>query len=798
MYRLDIKYTMEYGDINPDTGQPEITVTPDPDHPGTYIYRWTTHYATMQGEDINGILTEVWNDISTYEFVVYYGSPVWDIFFPARTAVRLWSDKEQKYIFNGRVVNVTQDMEADGTLYKTIQCENEMAYLCDSVCDIQEIITRLREHNRSMVARDVLITILELHHLRCEGIAATLGKGFMPPNSTWDEEDEQFIYPADAYPTNSLTNDLSADVDTSWAIIQDIFVNTLGMDIWVSYNPDAVPEGDDPTWTFGYNVLNMAATTAHVEYGDDITITSNMKSLRVETSPTSNGRVTRIVPLGGVGQNGKRLDVTSIPQYHEGWTDPDHNRAVANEILSITYGKVDKVSLHEDLTDNGNKTQAEIDSMIQELYRRGRAEADALSGGITSITVDAVDLYELGESNTHRFEVGKYHRITNPFFGLDDTFRLVRKVTDLAEPYNPQLEFAKQQITSTSMSAGRSTNTASRIYNVEDMISKRLDMSSVMRTNKTTYEQLTNKNANTVHYVDQGDGTWKAYMGDEPIVISGGGGVVDNAAIVTSNINDFLIEQELMMTITPATKVYYGGMPQFAVVQGHYCLLLGQSISQNNITYDSTTGKWVIGGNADLYDAIIENKDKFGTQLGTAEDGGIVYGTLMTSADGVHKYPQSYRALIPVFTEISHSTNGWVHRISYEHWDATNNDPMGEWYGNLTHPTATNGGSYVPSAFIPRTPTNGNNNTWAHPISDFFIVPILYNINTTTEAGRDYGRVDFDQFLFFATAEGYNGKYSVTFMSNNGTTTNAPLISAAELAFMQGLYRRSEPQEVTP
>lgn len=799
MYRLDIKYTREYGDTDPSTGQPEITITRDPDKPGTYIYSWQTHYATMNADEINGTLTEICNDISTFEFVVYYGSSCWDVFAPARTAARLWSEKEQRYIFNGRVVNVTQDMEADGTLYKTVQCENELAYLCDSICDVQEVITRLRDRNRSMVARDVLITMLELHHINAESIAATLKKGFMPPNSTWSDENECYVYPSNVYPTTAIDNAISGDVDTTWAMIQDIFVNTLGFDIWVSYNPSAVPEGEDQTWTFGYNVFNMAAPNQHMEYGDDITLTSNMQSLRVEASPTSNGRITRIVPLGGIGQDGKRLDVTSIPQYHEGWVDPSYERAVSNELLSISYGHIDKVTLHEDLVNNGNKTDAEVQAMIQELYRRGRAEADALSGGITSITVDAVDLYELGESNAHKFEVGKYHRITNQFFGLDDTFRLVRKVTDLAEPYNPQLEFAKEQTKSTAMTASRSSSTANRIYNVENMIANRLDMSSIMRTNKTAYEQLVTKNENTVHYVDQGDGTWKAYMGDEPIVGEGGGGVVESAAIVTTNINDFLINQELMMTITPETRLYYGGMPTFVVVQGHYCLALGQSLNANSITYDTTTEKWVIGGNADLYDAILENKEKFGTQLGTADSGGIVYGNLLTSADGVHKYPQNYAAIFLEFTQYSHSTTGWNQRIQGRRLIATNTDPRAEWYDNITHPTATQESTtYTTATLNPRTPDNGANTAWTNTISDWFIVPSLYNINMQTTAGRDYGTVACDQYLFFATADGYDGKYSVTLMTFNGTMLNVPLISAAELAFMQGLYQRSEPQEVTP
>ena len=565
-YSLVIKWTGVY---DPDAADPDIVVTRDPDHPGTYIYSWTTHRTTMAGTEINGTLDEPWNGISTFTFNVYYGSPCWDVFFPARTAVRLWSEKEQKYIFNGRVADVTENMGADGILYRTVQCENELAYLCDSICDTKEVEDRLEEYNRGMNARDVLITMLELHHINAESIAATLKKGFMPPNSTWDDETNAYDYPSNCYPAISIREAFNGDVDTTWALIQDILVNNLGMDIWVTYDDSVVPEGGDPTWIFGYNVLNMRQSTNTGTTGDPITISTNMKSLKIETSPTSNGRITRIVPLGGIGVNGRRLDVSSIPQYHEGWTDPSYEKAISNEFLSITYGHIDKVSLHEDLVDNGNKTETEVNAMIQELYRRGKAEADALSGGITSISIEAVDLYEAGYDNAHKFQIGNYHRIVNDFFGLDDTFRLVRKVTDLAQPWNPKLEFAKGQTSQTNLTKSRQVSTSGRIYNVENMISSRLDKSAVKRTTQSAYDAMTSRNPTTVHYAAQGDGTWKAYMGDEPIVFSDGGWEVENAVLYdAANLHDYTVDTTLMANISANTKLYYGASSRMIVAQG--------------------------------------------------------------------------------------------------------------------------------------------------------------------------------------------------------------------------------------
>ena len=624
MYSLQIKHTGVY---DPDATDPDIVVTRDPDHPGTYIYSWTTYRTSMSSTEINGTLDESLNGIATFTFNVYYGSSCWDVFFPARTAVRLWDEKDQKFIFTGRVADVTENMGADGLLYRTVQCESELAYFCDSICDTQDVLDRLQEYNRGMNARDVLVTMLELHHFNAGGIAATITKGFFPPNSTWNDNTNAFDYPSSCYPTTNISEAFNGDVDTTWALMQDILVENLGMDIWVTYNDDAVPVGGDPTWTFGYNVLNMRKATDTGIAGDPITISTNMKSLKIETSPTSNGRITRIVPLGGIGVNGRRLDVSSIPQYHEGWVDPSYEKQVANEILSITYGLVDKVSLHEDLVDNGNKTEAEVNAMIQELYRRGKSEADALSGGITSIAIEAVDLYEAGYTGAHKFEIGSFHRIVNEFFGLDETFKLVRKVTDLAQPWNPKLEFAKGQTSQTNLTKNRQVSTSGRIYNVENMISSRLDKSAVKRTTQAAYDLMTNRNPTTVHYADQGDGTWKAYMGDEPIKFGDGGWEVDTAVLLDSaNIHDWVASEELMANISANTKLLYGGHQKMVAVQGYACRYANAALDDDDADKFGTKielDAWYRGDAASAYVLRHYVIEMFVNEITTSTSGGV-------------------------------------------------------------------------------------------------------------------------------------------------------------------------------
>ena len=801
MYRLDIKWTGVY---DPNAQDPEITITPVPDKPGTYNYSWVTHYATMNSDEINGTLDEVWNGISTFTFNVYKSSSCWDCFFPARTAVRLYSEKEQRYIFNGRVADVTENMDADGLLYRTVQCENELSYLCDSICDTQEVAERMQQFNRVMCVRDVLITMLELHHLNAEGIAGTLKKGFMPPNSTWNDTTNSYDYPNTCYPAPSIDEAFNGDVDTTWALIQDILIDKLGMDLWVTYDDSVVPEGGDPTWTFGYNVLNMWYGTTKT-YGDPITISTNMQSLKIETAPTSNGRITRIVPLGGIGVNGTRLNVASIPQYHEGWTDPSYEKAISNEMLSITYGHVDKVSLHEDLVDNGNKTEQEIADMIQELYRRGKAEADALSGGITSITLRAVDLYEAGYSGANKFEIGKYHRIVNSFFGLDEEFRLIRKTTDLAEPYNPELEFAKSRTSQTNMTANRQTRTSERIYNVENMLASRLDKSAVKLTTASQYEAMTNRNPTTVHYADQGDGTWKAYMGDEPIVFSEGGGGwnVETAAVLnTGNFDNFNITHEEMVEISPTTKFYYGAKPAFIVLQGMLCYFGSGNV--NTSTYPCQ-----LDGSTEIFQSVIDNKEFFSASS---------YSSMTSPEHTLMSYPSGKDATWVRYWSFTASTVQAV--MNYQNSSLYLQQFVQPYSSRWTLNTGSKPTElkFYDDLSAEEKAAVVNNDTWKYRdrgyggvyhngdyrleqlVDNIFVLPIVTAIHDTLTTPNGYptpyGYAEVGNMYIVGGEEWQRPTYTVWAALLSGTSGYMPFKSQAEHDFAMGMTKRSEPQEV--
>lgn len=564
MYHIDLKYTGEYGEIDPSTGNPEITISPIPDEPGAYNYSYYVHRSDVPETEINGTLVEEVCGINTLVFEVYPGSKSWECFFPRRTSLQLWSDREGGYIFSGRVASVEPHMEEDGHCYKIVRCESEIAYLCDSVCDLNEVRERIEEKGRRFYTDDIAITMLELHKLHIDGFAGNVNKVFYPPHCTWNEEKKEFVRIDTHLPYSgvSMENALNGDVGTTFALFKQLFVEGMGWDIWVEHAPDAVSPDEDANSQEGYLVFGAGlAGSAGTLETCDIVVGKNMKSLSIEYVPTNDGIITRIVPLGGVGANGRRLTVESIPQYHEGWTTPSYTREIANELLYITYGSADKVVIYDDLVDDGNKSPEEVEALVRELYRRGKAEADALSDGITSITVSAADLYAAGY-DVGRLRIGNAYSVVADLFRLNAPFRLSKKVTRLADPTNPDLVFARTAATATAQTISRNVNTMNRIYNAEKTLSTRMDNTAIKLTTATDYGAMVTRNPKTIHLVDQGDDTFRAYIGDKPLVIEGGGGGrIEHAAIVTEDASELVVNKELTgLDVGQRSQAYYGGI----------------------------------------------------------------------------------------------------------------------------------------------------------------------------------------------------------------------------------------------
>lgn len=296
-----------------------------------------------------------------------------------------------------------------------------------------------------------------------------------------------------------------------------------------------------------------------------------------------------------------------------------------------------------------------------------------------------------------------------------------------------------------------------------------------------------------VEYFTYPSSGWIARRNGKPKPMGGGGAstTVETATVLTDdNFHDFVIEEEVMVDIVPPNRIYYGAHPSFCIIQGHYCLM-----SNGGISYDTETGKWTIGGVDGVYEKIIENKDKFGTQIGTQEGGGWLYHGSSTIA-----YPTKYGCISCEIYSMIYSSNGIRIQTLARRWTADTVEPSGNWWesemtwGTLAELTTT-GGYYTQYLKTP-----DNDMYWASPLKDIFIVPCVSFYNTPTSGSQSkrkhpYGYIVMNNYIVFASADGIN--YGVTQLMSTSNDqllfAYGALISEAENAFTLGISKRSEP-----
>lgn len=586
MFRIDFQSTPEYGD--PTTGQYTVD---------NGLINYTTHRFSIEASALrDGMLDEKFGGaISTLDLTILREAlpgetqlkrdSIWRDLTPARTSVRLWSERKQKYIFEGRISSAEETMDSQGRVYKRVTCEDQMSYLTDSIVTADEIWQRLLNKGLTndlgvVKATDFFEALIELHDNKMGGIAGGITKSFKPVfHGTLDDvgiinfrekERKQF------------------DAGTTYAKLMGWFnqehdtVKNVKYEFWITHN-DKIDPG-----TYGYLILNMGkvGSGGEIKSSPKIKLRENMQSLTVRHSYGSDGKTTRIIPLGGVGANGKRLDVSSLPQYIEGMSDPVYRNAVENSTLALTYGYIDKIVLFDDLVDDGNKSPEEVEVLKKNLLARGRALADALTDKATSISVSALDLFNAG-MDPEGFDVGNAYTVDNPRLdyysgGLsvrfEKSYRLVEKKTPLLNSWRTMFTFGDEVQTATGRTLAEALAASERIFNVGSALASRLDDSSVkLCDSQADFDRIASKNSRTVYYVPQDGSTAHAYIGNRRLEFAGGGGgdrfTVQYAAVLSEEeLETYLVQERMQIAARCGMTAYYGGAPSRMIINGYRVL----------------------------------------------------------------------------------------------------------------------------------------------------------------------------------------------------------------------------------
>lgn len=433
--------------------------------------------------------------------------------------------------FYGRVTDVQDSMDSSGKFCRRVTCANEMDFLDDT-----RTSATIAANTYTMA---ILTTLLNAHN-------ATVGV-----NSPRRFE----IGDITAVAGKSLADSITFDYVTTLEAIKKIFIETFGSEIRTRH-------------IGGVNYIDVGKFGSNSQ--TVIKISDNLQNIRVSRS-AADRIVTRLIPLGGVGYNEKRLTIEQASGNTSGHIYIDNAELVAK------YGIHEGVLIVNDLT---AKSSGQVAALSQQLYDIGVEAAAALSIPAVQITLSALDLQKLGLSGYSGFALGNTHMTICPKLGVYNDLRITGVKRKLSSPQNTELTIAtvnrlrdKANASLSAMLAAIDKNTNNKIdrnsYTYTSVVNDHFDgVKKLKKTTKTQYDRET-KDPQTAYFVDD-NGDYTLWLGDDQINLGGGGGSIQFAAVLTSEQQQYWIPGHDLVPVDfrGQAQVWYGQAPARFICQG--------------------------------------------------------------------------------------------------------------------------------------------------------------------------------------------------------------------------------------
>lgn len=255
---------------------------------------------TKSQNRVTGQIQKQVNSIDSFTFVIYPNNIGYSKIIPMRTHVdvadTLHNDNDT---FHGRVLQISPSMDESGVVCKTVTCEGELGYLCDSVMlygymknvQIYTFLQQLVIRHNSRVATDKQFTL-----------------------GTVDADTKAY--------------DFTFNYETALETLNSLLINNenIGGEIRVRY-------------ANGKRYLDYAQTTFSAGSDTKIELAVNMRSSTQNVDPSS--LVTRLIPLGAKisDESDERLTISNI--------------YIDNSELVSSYGIIQGTKVFEDITTKG-------------------------------------------------------------------------------------------------------------------------------------------------------------------------------------------------------------------------------------------------------------------------------------------------------------------------------------------------------------------------------------------------------------------------------------------------------------
>ena len=368
---------------------------------------------------IDGKIVEGINTINSFSFSMLPNNPRFNELFSYTTKIYVIKIKDNRRVFYGRVVKPKVSMESDGSFSKTIECEDRMGYLCDSLMDYLpeqywNVKNTTYHEDGSIDKRGVLEFVLSIH------------------NRKQPDDKKIYVGEVDIEDTDNVLYFGMQQHKNAFDTLKEKLVEHLGGEL-------RLREGTD-----GKLYLDYLKEAGEVKT-TSIALKKNMQKLSKETDPTSF--ITRLYPLGNKIKKTVEEKDGSITEIE---TDERITCAEANDGIPYvddeegirTYGIIEGYRIYDHVV------------YPRTLLNHARVTLATNNKVKQKHVITALDLSTIG-LDIDSFEVGNYHPIKNSLVGVDDTLRIIKKTTNINQPETSQLEIGDKYATLTELQLKR-------------------------------------------------------------------------------------------------------------------------------------------------------------------------------------------------------------------------------------------------------------------------------------------------------------------------------------------------------
>ncbi len=331
-----------------------------------------------------GTIKKEINKIDYFSMSFFLNNPAYGNLKPFKTFINVLNTKTGKHEFEGRILNPSGTMEANGLISYNYECEGELGYLHDS---------QQKHLEYRGTPENLLVEILNYHNDQVEDYKKFY-PGIMEVTTTTDN---LYVY-------------LSAESST-FDEIKDKILERVGGELRIRKENE-----------IRYlDVLERVGENKQTQ----IKIAKNLKSISQSVDPTEI--ITRLTPLG-----------TRFESEEEEATDASQARLTIEEVNNgIPY--IDRPDLIAEFGIQGGSVTWDDITLPSRLLSTGQNWMNNQKVALTQYEISALDLFLIG-LDIDIFDVGNSHPIINPIMNIDERLRIIGKTTDINNPQDASLK----------------------------------------------------------------------------------------------------------------------------------------------------------------------------------------------------------------------------------------------------------------------------------------------------------------------------------------------------------------------